>query len=178
MDISNAHCDLVPWRTWINEFIHGEYFEWQTQCPCGSRTPCTKYFCIQCKVGHLCLKTDFRPGCDHEGHPYLQVRKVTFRNAIPCKDIEKFQMDTHGIQMFDFNNDSVYFLRSINRPNIEMQRCKVCNSSIKTANGDAGAKYCSLECKLSTRDASTSRTSYVNSCWIEIKRMLGNLMLR
>lgn len=168
MDTTNT---LYPISTWINNFIISKYFPHKNedyQCPCKDQTPCTKYFCIQCKVGHLCKKRHFGLNCKHESHPYLQVRKVTHRCAILQRDIKKYEFDTHGIQTFGFNHEPYYMLcskalpdltgeeqASIYKSNIN-HRCKICNASIKTENGDPKAIYCSLQCKLITLNPNTS----------------------
>jgi len=150
-----------PISTWINQFVRSNYFVQGYVCQCGDLMPCDKYFCIQCKVGHLCKKLHFRSNCQHDGHLHLQVRKVTFRSAILTQDAEKYQFDTNGIQVFDFTKDSFYFLRSkalqdlhgnvpkIVHKNSIKQCCILCKASIQTGNGKPDALYCSLECKLS-----------------------------
>ena len=158
--------------TWIKEFISSEYFpfdnpmngeQFKNQCPCQDKKPCTKFFCIPCKTGHLCKKLHFKPQGEHEGHANLQVRKVTHRNAIAVKDIETY-CKIPKIQKFDCNSQKCYFLHSKALPDLRREvemghrkignnrHCKICNASIRTEDDNEEAVYCSLQCGLSVWD--------------------------
>ena len=175
MDIVN---DRLKLPIWMPKFILSKYFHskdevqdegFKNNCECRQKSECATFFCIPCEIGHVCRKTHSNLTCKNkEDHVYLQVRKVTHRNAVSFDDI-KNHCDAQildQIQTFKFNNiEKNILLRSkltkdfegnktkrVNHTYNIYQYCQICHQSIMTMNKESKATFCSLECRLSLEE--------------------------
>ncbi|PIA31222.1 hypothetical protein AQUCO_05100021v1 [Aquilegia coerulea] len=135
----NKNEALIP--SWLIPFISNQYFE-----PCPLHAASAKggrnMFCLICKGQAQC---SYCMKLYHENHPFLQVRKCSYHEAVRLTDINKY-IDGSNIHIYHIKKDNVIFLNE--RSSCKLAKgsapgCKICHRNMLVP-----FKFCSIGCKI------------------------------